>query len=267
MRDGGREDWREGQTDPFPAAEIRRLETGTGLGRNDFAVQTTCHRQSDLPGPRQGVDPEGVHQLDEFLHFAGVTRDLDGQHLRGHINDLAPENGAEFDDFRTRLGINIDLQEDKFALNGLSLPKINDGDDVNQLIQLLDDLVDNFFILRVDHQGHARDGGVVAGSDVQRVDIKSTAAEHPGHAGQDAKFVFDEDGDGVAVHISVAYKAGKGLLDWPLPSIGQPKSPNNPGPRGRNEWRPQIERLRRHPRQQRPFSLAQGGQPASQPAR
>ena len=72
MRDGGREDWREGQTDPFPAAEIRRLETGTGLGRNDFAVQTTCHRQSDLPGPRQGVDPEGVLEA-ELLRALLIT--------------------------------------------------------------------------------------------------------------------------------------------------------------------------------------------------
>jgi len=121
------------------------------------------------------------------------------------------------------------LEQDEFALDRFTFAEIDHDDDIDQLVELLDDLVDHLFVLGGDDQRHPGDGGVMAGPDVERMDIESTPTEHPGDTSQDAEFVLNENGDGMAMHISVADRAGKGRTDWPFLPGGQPKSPEGSG--------------------------------------
>ncbi len=68
---------------------------------------------------------------------------------------------------------------------------VHDFQDIGQLVKLLNDLVESG-IVAASNDGHAGDGGVLRGRDVERVNVVTPAAEQPCHAGECAEFVLHQ---------------------------------------------------------------------------
>ena len=97
----------------------------------------------------------------------------------------------------------------------LTFAEVEDLNDINEFVQLLDDLVEDEFLL-ADDDGHTADLRVMAGADIQRVNVVATATEHASHAGEHAEFVFNENGDGMQSHeqrVQLPDGPGKGARD------------------------------------------------------
>ena len=102
--------------------------------------------ERDRTGPGLLDDAEGSDELEECAYLVLVAGHLDNEAIRANVDDLAPENIADLSDLRTSLGIGLDLQDDQFPADGLSLDEILDIDHVDQLIELLHALVEGGII-------------------------------------------------------------------------------------------------------------------------
>ena len=63
---------------------------------------------------------------------------------------------------------------------------------IKRFIQLLDNLFDGWLVAMRDHR-HARKLRVMGRPDIQGVDVVPPAAEQPRYAGQNAKFILDQN--------------------------------------------------------------------------
>ena len=173
-------------------------------GAGNEVAGLLCARQGDLASAGQFGNGEVFHQAEELVHLAGIARDFDGERIFANINDLGAENIAQFDDFCTRGAVDGDAQQHQFALHVVALTEIDDLDNVDQFVELLDDLIERVFLF-IDDDGHAAELGVMARADIQGLNVIATAAEHASHAGQHAKLVFHEDGNGVQCHDRIKF--------------------------------------------------------------
>jgi hypothetical protein len=84
------------------------------------------------------------------------------------------------------------LDQDQFATNTFLANEIVDLDDVDQLVQLIDALVESFFV-PVQSHGNAGTTLHVRGADVKGIYVKASTAEKTGDPCQNTKLVFDDD--------------------------------------------------------------------------
>jgi len=90
----------------------------------------------------------------------------------------------------------------EFALNAVGSREVLHGDHVHEAVEVFLDL---FREVGVGATGKrdARHLRIRRFGDAQAGDIVAAAAEHPGHPGEDAGLVVDEDGDDVFANIHV----------------------------------------------------------------
>ena len=153
--------------------------------------------ECDLARAGQLRDSELIHKGKELVDLALGSGDLDREAFRLNIDDLGAEDVADLHDLAPGLGVSLHADEHQLAVDIVGLTEVLDTDDVHELVELLVNLIKNL-VIPTHHDGHSGGFGVKCRPDVQGVDVESAAAEHSSDAGEDAEFVFDEDGDGVA---------------------------------------------------------------------
>ena len=84
----------------------------------------------------------------------------------------------------------------ELSLDVRRLAHVDHLDDGDELVELLDDLLEDFVVARR-LQRYVRDRGLHGLVDGQIFDVESARAEHPGDPGKHAEFVFDENGNHV----------------------------------------------------------------------
>jgi hypothetical protein len=174
-------------------------------------MQTSAHStRVPLDGqpalPAQYAGDAGAHHFDDvFLShcvqegielglFAG---DFDDVSSGGHVEDVAPEDFGQALDFFAPAIDRTRFHHHQFALDVGGLGNVDELHHVNQFVQLLGDLFDDLIVARGD-QGHAGQRRVLGRGHGQRFDVVAAGGEQPGHAGERAGFVFNQDGDDMA---------------------------------------------------------------------
>ena len=95
----------------------------------------------------------------------------------------------------------MSLRVSRVALNCVLLAEVDDLDDVDELAELLDDLVQLALRLDGDDDVDTRDIRLfrIAGRDA--LDIEGAPADEARHMRQDARFVVDQHGKQVFLHL------------------------------------------------------------------
>lgn len=153
--------------------------------------------ESDVTGTGHFQDAVWLNQIQEGLHFVGVTRHLDIQGLRSDVDNACAEDLTNLHDLGTLGWSGADLQHDKLAFSCLAAGEFCHVDNVDQLVDLLDRLIQRVAIAQ-NRCRNARKLGIRHGSHIERFDIKAAAAEHASDSGEDTELIFNEDGDDVA---------------------------------------------------------------------
>src|SRR5882762_4900915 len=121
----------------------------TGFFKNEpfsassWSAPGLLSRDGDLAGAGEVEDAEGLHQLDEFQYLRFIAGDLDGQVLGLHIDDLRAKDVANLHHLGAGLRIDLDLEQDQFAIDELAFVEILHFDDVDQLVELAGDLIED----------------------------------------------------------------------------------------------------------------------------
>lgn len=149
--------------------------------------------EGNFAGAGQFEHAELLHEVEEFPEFSGGAGDLDGEGFILHIDDFGAEDGADLHDFGTGLGSGLDAAEDEFAIDVFFVAEVLDVDDIHELLELFVDLLEDF-VIAADNDGHAGGAGIEGRAHVEGVDIEAASGEHAGHAGQNAEFVFNQNG-------------------------------------------------------------------------
>ena len=142
-----------------------------------------------------------AQELHEGIDFVLVAREFDDDAFERDVDDLSAENPNDLQNFGARLLVRLNLDHNEFACNEINTVKILNGNDVDELVQLADATVQGFVVC----DNGCRDSGnirIVCRSDVQRFDIKAATAKHAGNASENAKFIFNQSGNCVLVHIA-----------------------------------------------------------------
>ncbi len=152
--------------------------------------------QGDFPCAGELGDSKALHEADEFLDFAFVTGDFDGEFPGLNIHNFSAENIANLHDFTAVFRGGFHAEHDEFAVHVLVIAKIGDLDDVHQFVELLGHLLEHGVVAAHD-DGHAGSGGIHRGTDVQRINVEAASAEHSGDAREHTGTVFHKGGDRV----------------------------------------------------------------------
>ena len=137
-------------------------------------------------------DAEMLHEIDEFRHLAFVAGDLDDEFVEPHVDDLGAEDIADLQNLGAGLRRHVDPHEHQFTVDELFVAEILDLDHIDELFGLLGHLLEDL-VIAAHHDRHARERRIERRRDVERVDIETATAEHPGHAGQHAEAVFHQN--------------------------------------------------------------------------
>ena len=152
-----------------------------------------------IPDWTSSRTPKGSSTAQQGLHLVELAGALDGEAVRGHVDDLGAEQLCGLDDVRAGRGVGADLDEHDLTLDRRRRLELDHLEHLDQLVQLLGHLLEGSQ-LDVDDEGHPRDVGVLGRADGKAVDVEAAAGEQRGNAGQDAGLVLDEHGQGVLGH-------------------------------------------------------------------
>src|SRR5579863_4571331 len=154
---------------------------------------------------------------------------LDRHRVECDVHHVRAEQPDGLEHLGPALGVGADLDQHQFALHGLRRLKLNDLDDIDELVELLGDLLERV-LLAVHHDRHPGDLLVLGRPDREGLDVEAAPGEQAGDADQDARLVLDKDREGVllAHHSSVESHSGAmpranlmSLLLVPAATIGQ----------------------------------------------
>src|SRR5882724_2172510 len=133
---------------------------------------------------------------------------LDRHRVECHVDHVRAEEPDRLEHLRPAVGVRADLDQHELALHRLRRLELNDLDDVDQLVELLRHLLKRV-LLAVHHDGHPGDLRVLGRSDRERLDVEAAPGEQAGDPDQDARFVLDQDREGVLLaHKSVTSHSG-----------------------------------------------------------
>src|SRR3984957_21217478 len=121
---------------------------------------------------------------------------LNRHRVERDVNDVRTEERDRLKYLRPAVGVGPDLDQHELALYGLRWLKLDDLDDVDQLVELLGHLLQRMF-LAVHHDSHPGDLLVLGGPDREGLDVETAPGEQAGDADQDSRFVLDQDREGV----------------------------------------------------------------------
>src|SRR5690606_4016813 len=107
-------------------------------------------------------DGAAVQGANKGFYLPLVAGQFNGVDLVGYINDAAAKNIGHALHFLAFLADGSDLDQHELAFNMRPFRQINHLDDIDQTIQVLGDLLDDF-IGPWSHDGHAREGRVFGG--------------------------------------------------------------------------------------------------------
>jgi len=146
----------------------------------------------DFARAGQITDAKGVHKFEEFADLAFVSGDFDCEPLRLNIHNFGSEDVAYLHHFRPIRRVRIHAKHDQLTIDILTIPKILNFNDINELIELLCYLLKHGVIAAYNnrHPGCRR---IIGGRDIQTIDVESASAEHSGDPGKDAELVFDQN--------------------------------------------------------------------------
>src|SRR5690606_32538146 len=133
-------------------------------------------------GAGEFENAEGFDELEERGHLALVAGELDDDVALGDVDDLRAEDVADLHDLGAGGAGGLDLHEHELADDGLALLEVHHIDHVDELAELLDAEVERG-VVALGHHGDAREGGIVGGGHVERVDVEAAAGKHAGDAG------------------------------------------------------------------------------------
>src|SRR5690606_27123155 len=132
-------------------------------------------------------------------HLPCVARDLEDQGAPGNVDDAGPEVLSDLPDLdpvvRRAHG---DLDEHQLAVDVLRAAVVDDGDDVDELLQLLLYLLYRALLAGAD-EGRAAEPRLVGLGDRERLDVVAAPCEETGDAQQHPWAVAHRDGEDVAV--------------------------------------------------------------------
>lgn len=115
--------------------------------------------------------------------------ELDGIDRRRHVDNLSAEDFGVALHFFTAIAAGLNLHQHNFAFNMSPLPQLADPQDIHQLVQLLFNLLNRFFIAH-GLNGHSGESGIVRRRDSQAFYIIATLGKEADNAGQCTRFVF-----------------------------------------------------------------------------
>src|SRR5580692_2480385 len=153
---------------------------------------------------------------------------LDRHRVDCHVDDMRAEEFDRLKHLRPAVGVGADLDQHELTLHRLRGFKLDDLDDVDQLVELLGHLLKGM-LLAVHHDRHPGDLLVLGRSDREGLDVEAAPGEQAGDADEDPWLVLDQDREGVLLaHSSVASHSGAmpranlmSLLLVPAATIGQ----------------------------------------------
>ena len=105
---------------------------------------------------------------------------LDGVGLVGDVDDAAAEDIGNTLHFIAILAGGTYLDEHQLTLDVRGFGQIDNLDDIDQLVELLGDLLDDFFGADAD-DGHARQRGIFGRCDGERLDVVASGGEQAGN--------------------------------------------------------------------------------------
>src|SRR5690554_260186 len=126
--------------------------------------------------------------FDFFLH----TRELDGVDLVRDVDDAATKDVGHAFHLVAFLAHRPDLDQHQLALDMRTFGKVDHLDHIDQAIQVLGDLFDDF-VRAISDDGHARQGRVFGRRHRQGFDVVAAGRKKAHDARQGTGFVFQED--------------------------------------------------------------------------
>ena len=141
------------------------------------------------PGPQHLHDAEGRQQVVQGVYLVLFSGDLNDHRLAADVDDVGPEEVNDLDDLASGHRRGLDLDQGQLPGHDGLAGNIRDLDNVDEFVQLLDHLAHGV-IVAGHHKGHAGQSRLFAVAHGQADDVEPAAAEHAGHLGQDARFVF-----------------------------------------------------------------------------
>src|SRR6476620_6128917 len=183
---------------------------GTSLDR---AERGLSHRpwttaESDHAGLHHFANAVRLQHLEHGLELRWRASDLDAERLRTHIDYLRMEQLGGLDDPMPRVLVSAHFHEEQLALHRLVLLELDDLQHIDELVQLFRHLLEGA-ALDADDDRHARQPRMLGRTDGERLDVESTPAEQSRHAGEYARLVLDENGQGVPGH-----RSSLAVEDW-----------------------------------------------------
>src|SRR5690606_8087045 len=136
--------------------------------------------------------PIGSQELLEVVHLEGTALEGHGDGGVAHVEDLRLEDLHQLEDAGPHLALGLHGDEQQLALDGVARVELADRHDVDELEELLDDLVERRR-LHVDDDRDTAQRRIVGGCHRERLDVVAPAGEQPGHSGEHAGPVLDED--------------------------------------------------------------------------
>src|ERR1700761_2371011 len=132
---------------------------------------------------------------------------LDRHRVKRDVDDVRAEELDRLKNLRPVVGVGADLNEHELALHCLRRLKLDDLDDVDQLVELLGPLLKRM-LLAVHHDCHPGNLLVLGRADRERLDVEAASGEQARDADQDAWLVLDKDRESVLLAHSVASHSG-----------------------------------------------------------
>src|SRR5690606_37978823 len=178
----------------FGLCDRHRGRLGGALGDGAGSAADGHHSRLD-----QLADADGLEHGEEVLELRGVAGHLDRDGLGGDVDDLRLEELDGVEHLAAGLVVSPDLDHQQLATHRCGPVELDDLDDLDQLVELLGDLLERQ-ALNLDDDGHARDVGLLGGTDGQAVDVEPATAEQRRDPGQDPRVVLHQDGESVLAH-------------------------------------------------------------------
>src|SRR3546814_160590 len=165
------------------AYEMRISDWSSDVCSSDLARYAGTH------GFQDGAAVKRVEKrLDLFL-YAGQ---FDGVDLFRDVDDAAAKYLGHALHFFALLAHGAHLDKHELALDVRPFGQIHHLNDIDQAVQVLGDLLDDFVGPRGNDR-HARQGRVFRGRHRQGFDVVAARGKQPHHARQGARFVFQKD--------------------------------------------------------------------------
>src|ERR1700737_1932030 len=200
-------------------------------GEKDDLKARRAARDRNRTGAGYLNEPERLHQRDESVELFARSRHLEDEAFGRRIDDAGAEDVGETERLDARLAFARDLDQRHLALDkGALIGQVVNLVHRNEARQLRLDLLDNHS-RSGGHDGDPRQlVGAVDLGDRQALDIVTAPGKQPYDAGQHARLVVDENGDGMSLEIGHAWRLKRAPSPPPRPAL-------RPRPRGREASR------------------------------